>query len=177
MENSDWISRSTYGPDEIIKILPHRFPFLMVDRVLEVKTGSPVKVDMPEAELRAAKPGSFSRTLKNITFAETPFLGHFPEYPIFPGVLTLEAMAQAAAFVAVPFLSAQIGGALPKLAVMLVGFDKVRFRKPVRPGDQLHIQVTAGHVRGGLWTFNGEVTVDSKVVAEGEFLAQVTTKV
>lgn len=174
MIERNWLQVSYLDIDEILTILPHRYPFLMVDRVLEIKTGKPLRLGASEAELHESRRGSFARTIKNVTFNEFHFQGHFPGNPIFPGVLTLEAMAQSAAFVTVPFIAAAYSGTLPKLSVVLAGFDHVRFRRPIRPGDQLQIRVEATQGRGAIWGFEGEVLVDGKKAAEGAFLAQLT---
>lgn len=174
MTNKNWIDAKSLGIDEILMVLPHRYPFLMVDRVLEIKTSKPLAVGMPTEEINEARKGSFARAIKNVTFNEAQFQGHFPENPIFPGVLCLEAMAQTAAFVTVPFIAAVHGGILPRLAVALAGFDDVRFRRPIRPGDQMEMRVTATHVRGPIWGFDAEVVVENKKAAEGSFLAHLT---
>jgi 3-hydroxyacyl-[acyl-carrier-protein] dehydratase len=172
---SNWIEKSSFEAEDILVVLPHRYPFLMVDRVLEVKTAKPLRAGMLDSELVEARIGSFARVIKNVTFNESQFLGHFPENPIFPGVLTLEALAQSAAFVTVPFVAVAHGGALPKLGVILAGFDKARFRRPIRPGDQMEMRVTVTQTRGPIWSFDGEVTVDGKRAAEASFLAQLST--
>lgn len=174
MGQKNWLEVSSLGPDEILRILPHRYPFLMVDKVLEIKTAKPLKAGMSDAEINEARKGSFARTIKNVTFNEAQFQGHFPENPIFPGVLTIEAMAQSAAFVTVPFVAAAHGGELPRLGVVLAGIDGVRFRRPIRPGDQMEIRVTATQCRGPIWSFDGEVLVDGKRSAEGSFLAHLS---
>lgn len=171
----NWLGTTSFGIDEILKVLPHRYPFLLIDKVLEVKTAIPLSIGMSEEEINQGRKGSFVRALKNITINEMPFLGHFPDYPIFPGVLTIEAIAQASAFITVPFIAAANQGHLPPLKVMLAAVDSVRFRKPVRPGDQLMIKVTTTHARGKLWGFHGEVFTEDKLAAEGDFLAQLTT--
>jgi 3-hydroxyacyl-[acyl-carrier-protein] dehydratase len=174
MMAKSWIEATSFGIDEILAILPHRYPFLMVDRVLEIKTARPLRVGMPDGELNDARKGSFARAIKNVTFNEAQFQGHFPENPIFPGVFTLEAMAQAAAFVTVPFVAAAHGGELPRLGVVLAGMDGVRFRRPIRPGDTMEIRVTATQCRGQLWGFDGEVMIEGKRAAEGSFLAHLS---
>ncbi len=170
----NWLEVKTLNIDEILKILPHRYPFLMVDKVLEIKTSQPLRVGMSKLELEKLRVNSFVKTIKNVTINEAQFQGHFPGKPVMPGVLTLETMAQSAVFVAFPFLAAEFGiGVHPKLSVALVSFDKVRFRKPIVPGDQMVVDVTVVQTRGSLWGFKGEVSVSSKKVAEGHFLAQV----
>ncbi|MBI3555754.1 MAG: 3-hydroxyacyl-ACP dehydratase FabZ [Deltaproteobacteria bacterium] len=174
MTKRNWLESSTLGPDEVLQVLPHRYPFLMVDRVLEIKTAKPLKLGMTDVEINDARKGSFARAIKNVTFNEAQFQGHFPENPIFPGVLSMEAMAQAAAFVTVPFVAAMHGGDLPRLGVVLAGFDGVRFRRPIRPGDQMDMRVTATHCRGQLWTFEGQILIEGKKAAEGNFLAHLS---
>lgn len=170
----NWLEASELGIDEILMVLPHRYPFLMIDRVLEIKTSVPLRVGMSEAEINEARKGSFARAIKNVTANEPQFTGHFPENPIFPGVLTLEALAQAAAFVTVPFVAAMHGGALPRLGVVLAGFDRARFRRPIRPGDQMELRVEATQCRGQIWAFDGVVSVQGKKAAEGSFLAHLS---
>jgi 3-hydroxyacyl-[acyl-carrier-protein] dehydratase len=169
-----WLEVTSLGVEEILQVLPHRYPFLLVDRVLEIKTAKPLRIGMPDAELLEARKGSYARTIKNVTFNEGQFQGHFPENPIFPGVLTLEAMAQSAAFVTVPFVAATHGGSLPRLEVVLAGFDDARFRRPIMPGDRMEIHVTTTQARGSIWGFQGEVMVDGKKAAEAAFLAHLS---
>jgi 3-hydroxyacyl-[acyl-carrier-protein] dehydratase/UDP-3-O-[3-hydroxymyristoyl] N-acetylglucosamine deacetylase/3-hydroxyacyl-[acyl-carrier-protein] dehydratase len=133
----------------IARLLPHRFPFLLIDRVLEL-----------EAERVVA--------LKNVTVNEPFFAGHFPGRPIMPGVLIVEAMAQAGAVMAI----ARGGGEAPP-AIYFMALDKVKFRKPVVPGDQLRLEVRALRAGSAVWKLRGEARVDGQVVAEGEFLATV----
>jgi beta-hydroxyacyl-ACP dehydratase FabZ len=139
--------------DRILRALPHRYPFLLVDRILELEGATRVV------------------GLKNVTINEPFFQGHFPGHPIMPGVLIVEAMAQ-------------VGGCLmlgglehpeDKL-VYFMGVDAVRFRRPVRPGDQLRMEVTLLQVRGGTCRMKGVATVDGKTVAEGEMLAQIVDR-
>ena len=139
--------------DRILQALPHRYPFLLVDRILEV-----------EGTTRVVG-------LKNVTINEPFFQGHFPGHPIMPGVLIIEAMAQ-------------VGGCLmlgtlehpERKLVYFMGMDGVRFRRPVRPGDQLRMEVTVLQVRGGTCRMKGVATVDGKTVAEGELLAQIVDR-
>jgi 3-hydroxyacyl-[acyl-carrier-protein] dehydratase len=132
---------------KIRSLLPHRYPFLLVDRVLEVD------------------PGKRLLAIKNVTINEPFFEGHFPAKPVMPGVLLIEAMAQATGLLAME--SADV----PKEAIYyLVGVDKVRFKRPVVPGDQLHFEVEVLKRRREIWVFNAEAKVDGKMVASAEIM-------
>ncbi|MDH4027303.1 MAG: 3-hydroxyacyl-ACP dehydratase FabZ [Nitrospirota bacterium] len=133
---------------EIQKILPHRFPFLLVDRVLEL-----------EPKVRATG-------LKNVTINEAFFQGHFPDYPIMPGVLIVEAMAQLAGILA--FYSGANGN-----SVYFMSIEKAKFRKPVVPGDQLRFETGILQNRNNVWKFTGKAFVDDNLVAEADFTAMV----
>ncbi len=134
--------------DDIISRLPHRYPLLLVDRVLDF-----------ELEKRI-------RAVKNVTVNEPHFLGHFPSYPVMPGVLIVEAMAQVGGILA--FQSAPED---QDFLVYFTGIDGVRFRQPVRPGDQLILELTCLRRRGHMWKFHGEAFVDDKLVCEGDLMA------
>jgi len=134
--------------NEVMGFLPHRYPFLMIDRILEF-----------EADKRVVG-------LKNVTINEPFFQGHFPGEPIMPGVLIVEAMAQAAGILGLSRLS-QTNAA----AVYFMGIDRVRFRKPVRPGDQLIIKADLLRQKGTIFKMQGHVFVDDQLVAEAELLA------
>ncbi|MBF0613717.1 MAG: 3-hydroxyacyl-ACP dehydratase FabZ [Magnetococcales bacterium] len=134
---------------EILKTLPHRYPFLLVDRVEEVI------------------PGERLVALKNVTFNEPFFMGHFPDHPVMPGVLILEAMAQAGAMLAGHTDPAAVQGRL----VYFMAIDKARFRKPVIPGDQLLLELTLQKRRREIWRFQGVARVKGAVVAEAELMA------
>jgi 3-hydroxyacyl-[acyl-carrier-protein] dehydratase/UDP-3-O-[3-hydroxymyristoyl] N-acetylglucosamine deacetylase/3-hydroxyacyl-[acyl-carrier-protein] dehydratase len=137
---------------EILAILPHRFPFLLIDRVREV------------AEDRIV-------ALKNVSWNEPFFQGHFPGMPIMPGVLQVEAMAQAGAVLAV-----RQGDFDPaRQVVFFMAIDNVKFRKPVTPGDQLVIEVVPLR-KGRIWKMKGEIRVDGQVVSQAEFLATMTDR-
>jgi 3-hydroxyacyl-[acyl-carrier-protein] dehydratase len=134
--------------EEIQQILPHRYPFLLVDRILEVGE-------------------NYAVGIKNVTQNEPFFPGHFPGRPLMPGVLIVEAMAQVGA-VALLSQPANQG----KLA-LFAGIDKVRFKRPVRPGDVLTMKVTLERMRGPVGRGRGEATVDGEIAAVGEFLFAV----
>ncbi|RMH37934.1 MAG: 3-hydroxyacyl-[acyl-carrier-protein] dehydratase FabZ [Gammaproteobacteria bacterium] len=134
---------------EILKYLPHRYPFLLVDRVLE------------------CVPGDCLVAIKNVTVNEPCFTGHFPERPIFPGVLILEALAQATGILA--FHSAQKTPD-PDHLYYFVGIDGARFRKPVIPGDQLRLCVKFERQRRDVWRFWAQAYVDDEVVCEARLM-------
>lgn len=136
---------------EIQKYLPHRFPFLLIDRVLEVETDKKIV------------------GLKNVTFNEPFFQGHFPGNPIMPGVLIIEAMAQIAGILA--FYSGVEGD-----TIYFMSIEKAKFRKPVVPGDQLRLEIKVLQRRNNVWKFSGEAFVGDKVVSEVDFTAMVTGK-
>jgi 3-hydroxyacyl-[acyl-carrier-protein] dehydratase len=140
--------------DRILTILPHRFPFVLVDRVTDV---SPYKRILGH---------------KCVTMNEPWFLGHFPSRPIMPGVLILEALAQIGgllAYASEPF-DAQSS------LMYFLGIDKAKFRRPVIPGDKLDLDVTVLHHRTNTWRFRGEALVDGTVCAQGELLASVVDR-
>lgn len=132
---------------KITSLLPHRYPFLLVDKVIEVE---------PAKRLVA---------VKNVTFNEPHFMGHFPEKPVMPGVLIIEALAQATGLLAME--TEDVAGAA---IYYLVGVDKARFKRPVVPGDQLHLEVEVLKTRRGIWTFKGTATVDGQVCASAEIM-------
>lgn len=142
------IDVNTLKIDKILELLPHRYPFLLVDRVLEFK------------------PYTYLRAFKNISFNEPCFQGHFPGKPIFPGVLIIEAMAQATGILA--FIS---DGELQRGEIYyFAGIDQARFKQPVIPGDQMIMEVTFEKTRRGLTRFGGVATVDGKVVCEATMM-------
>lgn len=131
---------------EIRDILPHRYPFLMIDRVEEVVEGKSAK------------------GYKNVTINENFFNGHFPEYPVMPGVLILEALAQMGAIciLSMEDFKGKIG--------FLVGADKVRWKKQVMPGDKLNLEIEIVKLRGSIGVGKGKATVDGSLVCEGEIM-------
>lgn len=139
----------------ILARLPHRHPFVLVDRILEVHPGVRVV------------------GLKCVAFNEPWFVGHFPSRPIMPGVLLVEALAQTGGVLAYASMESEVeGGGSPK-SVMLLGIDRARFRRPVVPGDrvELHVEKTQG--RRGVWKMKGRALVEGVVAAEAELLASV----
>ena len=135
----------------IMQMIPHRYPFLMIDRVVDLETG-------------------MSATgIKNVTINENFFQGHFPNRPVMPGVLILEAMAQTSCVVVVDSLGAQTEGKF----VYFISVENCRFRRPVEPGDQMRIFVTRQHKRGTVWKFGCRVEVDGQVVAEARVSAML----
>lgn len=136
---------------EILTLLPHKYPFLLVDRVIELE------------------PKVSAVGIKNVTINEPFFQGHFPGNPIMPGVLVIEAMAQVAGILA---LKSGVSGK----AVYFMSIDKVKFRKPVLPGDQLRFEVKVTHTRGNIWKFEGCAYVDGKLTTEAEFAAMVSDR-
>jgi 3-hydroxyacyl-[acyl-carrier-protein] dehydratase len=134
--------------EAIQKRLPHRYPFLMVDRVLSVTPGKSVVA------------------VKNVTANETHFVGHFPGYAVMPGVLVLEALAQAGGVLAWESVSEDDS----IWVLYLVGIDNARFKQPVRPGDQIVLKVDLVQRRRNLWRFEARAEVDGKLVVEAEFL-------
>ncbi|WP_312568581.1 3-hydroxyacyl-ACP dehydratase FabZ [Comamonas sp.] len=133
----------------ILKQLPHRYPFLLVDRVVELESNKRI------------------RAIKNVTFNEPFFQGHFPGRPVMPGVLMLEALAQAAGLLAFDAM-----GQVPdeNNIYYFVGIDSARFKRPVEPGDQLILDASIDRVRGGIWKFKGVARVGEDVACEAELM-------
>jgi 3-hydroxyacyl-[acyl-carrier-protein] dehydratase len=139
---------------EILKLLPHRYPILLVDRVLEIDHGKSI------------------RSLKNVTINEPFFVGHFPHRPVMPGVLMLEAMAQTAAL-----LSFATAGVSPdsKTVYYFAGIDAARFKRPVEPGDQLVMDVTLLRHKAGIYKFKGVARVGEELACEAELMCTMRT--
>lgn len=134
---------------EIMRHLPHRYPFLLIDRVL------------------SCDPGKELVAIKNVTMNEPYFSGHFPNFPVMPGVLIVEAMAQASAILAFKSFDLQRG---PNSVYYFVGIDNARFKKPVTPGDQLIIKAQIVRNLRGIWKFTGQAFVDDALVSEATLM-------
>ncbi len=143
-----------YSIADIMNFLPHRYPFLLIDRVVELV------------------PGESIRALKNVTINEPFFQGHYPGTPIMPGVLILEAMAQAGGILALDSMPDALRGAV----IYFMGMDKVRFRKPVVPGDQLIFEIRALKRRAKAVKMAGLAKVEDNIVAEAEMMASFGEK-
>jgi 3-hydroxyacyl-[acyl-carrier-protein] dehydratase len=135
----------------IVAMIPHRYPFLMIDRVVDVV------------------PNESAVGIKNVSINEPHFQGHFPQRPVMPGVLIIEAMAQTAAVLVVQTLGPEAEGKL----VYFMSVDNARFRRPVVPGDSMRVHVRKERNRGNVWKFTGEAKVDGKLVAEATYAAMI----
>ena len=134
---------------DVKNYLPHRYPFLLIDRVLELELGKSIVA------------------LKNVTYNEPQFTGHFPAQPIMPGVLIVEALAQATGILA---FKSEVGKPIDGQIYMLVGIDKVRFKRMVEPGDQLRLEVEVLAIKRGIWKFKCVAKVEGKVVTTAELM-------
>lgn len=143
----------TIDINRVMQMIPHRYPFLMVDKVIDVIANES------------------ATGVKNVTASEPHFQGHFPQKPIMPGVLIIEAMAQTAAVLVVETLGPDAEGKL----VYFMSVDNARFRKPVIPGDQLLVHVQKERSRGNVWRFRGEARVDGQLMAEATYAAMIMT--
>ena len=134
--------------EEIKTLIPHRYPFLLVDRVLDFV------------------PGKSIHAIKNVTVNEPAFMGHFPGYSIFPGVLILEALAQASGLLGFKSVEDKGDGEM----FLFASIDNAKFKKPVHPGDTMHLHLTFVKERRGMWKFYGEAKVDGKVVCSADLM-------
>ncbi|MDP6474620.1 MAG: 3-hydroxyacyl-ACP dehydratase FabZ [Alphaproteobacteria bacterium] len=137
--------------EQIIEAIPHRYPFLMIDRVVDVV------------------PDESALGLKNVSINEFYFQGHFPRRPVMPGVLIIEAMAQTAAVLVVKTLGPEMAGKL----VYFMSVDNCRFRRPVFPGDQLFVHVIKKHRRRNVWKFEATAKVDDETAAQATYAAMI----
>lgn len=145
----------TLGIEELFDLLPHRAPFLMVDRLTEVCLGESAV------------------GIKNVTFNEWFFEGHFPQKPVMPGVMIVEALAQTAGALVIHTLKMQ-GENLKKAIVYFMSLESVHFRKPVVPGDTLHLRTQKIRQRGRIWKFKGEALVEGTLVADAIYTAMIS---
>lgn len=141
--------------NQISEILPHKYPFLLVDRVTSFEKGT---------ELEA---------FKNISISDHVFQGHFPGHPIYPGVLIIEGMAQAGGVLA--FVSEE-GEGMHNKVVYFMSIDKAKFRSPVKPGDKLVYKISVIKHKGNIWVLSGKSFVDDKLVCEAELMAMIVDK-
>lgn len=148
----------TLDLSEIQTLIPHRYPFLLIDRIENV-------------HLAESAVG-----IKNVSLNEWYFQGHFPDHPIMPGVLIIEALAQTAAALVMKTLTVQNGGEKPGNMVYFMSIDNAKFRRPVVPGDILHLKVVKDRARGHVWKFKGEAWVGNELADEAIFTAMITQK-
>ena len=143
---------------EIQKIIPHRFPFLLLDKVIDIKSGE------------------FIHAYKNVTISEHVFQGHFPGHPIYPGVMIVEGLAQAGGVLAFKSMSEDDQKGTSDKVVYFMSIDKCKFRAPVTPGDKLEYKVSVIKQRGNIWILKGEAYVDGKLMTEAELKAMIVDK-
>ena len=148
---ADGLTAQTAVILRIMQAIPHRFPFLLIDRMVDIVLGQSAV------------------GIKNVSINEPFFQGHFPIQPVMPGVLIVESMAQTAGALVVMSLGAEAEGKV----VLFMSIENARFRRPVVPGDQLRIHVTKAHSRGPVWKFDGVAKVDGTVVAEATYTAMI----
>ena len=147
-----------YNVVEIQKILPHRYPFLLVDRITDLKQGEYIE-------------GS-----KNVSISEPVFQGHFPDHPIYPGVMIIEGMAQAGGVLAFKSMDNASQEEIENKVVYFMSIDKAKFRVPVTPGDQLVYKINVMKHKGAVWQLEAKAYVDDKVVAQAELKAMIVDK-
>ncbi len=143
---------------DIQKILPHRYPFLLVDRVIELN---------PKESIVA---------YKNVSISEPVFEGHFPGHPIYPGVMILEGMAQAGGILAFKSMDDVTEEEIANKVVYFMSIDKAKFRSPVKPGDKLEYKISVIKNKGAIWLLKGEAYVDGKLTSEAELKAMIVDK-
>ena len=143
---------------QIQKILPHRFPFLLIDRVTEMCEGESIVA------------------YKNVSISEPVFQGHFPDHPIYPGVMIVEGMAQAGGVLAFMSMGEEAQEEAANKVVYFMSIDKCKFRAPVTPGDRLEYRISVIKHRGNIWVLKGEAFVDDELVTEAELKAMIVDK-
>ena len=147
-----------YNVVDIQNILPHRYPFLLVDRITELT------------------PGEYIEGFKNVSISEPVFQGHFPDHPIYPGVMILEGMAQAGGVLAFKSMDNATQEEIQNKVVYFMSIDKAKFRVPVTPGDQLVYKINVMKHKGAVWQLEAKAYVDDKVVAQAELKAMIVDK-
>ena len=147
-----------YNVVDIQNILPHRYPFLLVDRITKLT------------------PGEYIEGLKNISISEPVFQGHFPDHPIYPGVMIIEGMAQAGGVLAFKSMDNVSQEEIQNKVVYFMSIDKAKFRAPVTPGDQLVYKINVIKNKGAVWQLDAKAYVDDKVVAQAELKAMIVDK-
>jgi 3-hydroxyacyl-[acyl-carrier-protein] dehydratase len=147
-----------YNVVDIQNILPHRFPFLLVDRIT------------------ALTPGEYVEGFKNVSISEPVFQGHFPDHPIYPGVMIVEGMAQAGGVLAFKSMDGATQEEIQNKVVYFMSIDKAKFRAPVTPGDQLVYKINVIKNKGAIWQLEAKAYVDDKVVAQAELKAMIVDK-
>ncbi len=143
---------------EIQKIIPHRYPFLLLDRVTDIQKGESLI------------------GFKNVTIGDNVFQGHFPGHPIYPGVMILEGMAQAGGILAFKSMGDMTEEEAAQKVVYFMSIDKAKFRSPVKPGDKLEYRISVIKNKGAIWILKGEAFVDDKIVSEAELKAMIVDK-
>lgn len=147
-----------YNVVEIQKILPHRYPFLLVDRITDLKQGE------------------YIEGYKNVSIAEPVFQGHFPDHPIYPGVMIIEGMAQAGGVLAFKSMDNASQEEIQNKVVYFMSIDKAKFRAPVTPGDRLVYKLNVIKNKGAVWQLDAKAYVDDKIVAQAELKAMIVDK-
>ncbi len=147
-----------YNVVDIQNILPHRYPFLLVDRIIELRAGE------------------YIEGLKNVSISEPVFQGHFPDHPIYPGVMIIEGMAQAGGVLAFKSMSEEDQANSENKVVYFMSIDKAKFRVPVTPGDQLIYKISVIKNKGSIWQLDAKAFVDEKLVAQAELKAMIVDK-
>lgn len=147
-----------YNVVDIQNILPHRYPFLLVDRITELT------------------PGEYIEGYKNVSISEPVFQGHFPGHPIYPGVMIIEGMAQAGGVLAFKSMDEETQDEVADKVVYFMSIDKAKFRAPVTPGDQLVYKIDVLKHKGPVWQLDAKAYVDGKIVAQAELKAMIVDK-
>jgi len=147
-----------YNVVDIQNILPHRYPFLLVDRITELT------------------PGEYIEGYKNVSISEPVFQGHFPDHPIYPGVMIIEGMAQAGGVLAFKSMDEESQDEVSDKVVYFMSIDKAKFRSPVTPGDQLVYKIDVLKHKGPVWQLDAKAYVDDKIVAQAELKAMIVDK-